>query len=210
MADIVTRLRHHPHYAGSPRPCEWCAAVAEIERLRAENALLASYLYPVGMMLNPDAMTLRPTTLFDDGIDGITAEEVEEFLEADREDDLTAPIPAESLPPAPPAEPHDHKGHSEEKCIRCGWVMGHCPLNCMNDDTPHVFPSQLPIKADIEDPFPDVQNPWNEINRLRTALAIAAGMLSTYVVVGDSHPETMLNELLAEADKAIAKEADRG
>ena len=88
--------------------------------------------------------------------------------------------------------------------------MGHCPLNCMNDDTPHVFPSQLPIKADIEDPFPDVQNPWNEINRLRTALAIAAGMLSTYVVVGDSHPETMLNELLAEADKAIAKEADRG
>jgi hypothetical protein len=49
-----------------------------------------------------------------------------------------------------------------------------------------------------------------ENRRLRTALNIAAGMLSTYVVVGDSHPETMLNELLAEADKAIAKEADRG
>ena len=48
-----------------------------------------------------------------------------------------------------------------------------------------------------------------EIERLRTALAIAAGMLSTYVVVGDSHPETMLNELLAEADKAIDKEANR-
>jgi hypothetical protein len=57
---------------------------ADNERLRAENALLASYLYPVGMMLNPDAMTLRPTTLFDDGIDGVTAEEVEEFLDDDR------------------------------------------------------------------------------------------------------------------------------
>ena len=50
----------------------------------------------------------------------------------------------------------------------------------------------------------------DEIERLRTALAIAAGMLSTYVVVGDSHPETMLRNLLAEADKAIAKEAHRG
>ena len=37
---------------------------------------------------------------------------------------------------------HDHKGHSEEKCVRCGWVMGHRPLNCMNDNTPHRFPSQ--------------------------------------------------------------------
>lgn len=42
---------------------------------------------------------------------------------------------------------HDHKGHSEEKCVRCGWVMGHQPLNCNNDDTPHVFPSQL---AEVE------------------------------------------------------------
>lgn len=39
--------------------------------------------------------------------------------------------------------PHDHKGFSEEKCIRCGWVMGHQALNCNNDDTPHVFPSQV-------------------------------------------------------------------
>jgi len=60
-------------------------AIHEIVRLRTENALLVSYLYPVGMMLNPDAMTLRPTTLFDDGVDGVTAEEVEEFLEADRD-----------------------------------------------------------------------------------------------------------------------------
>jgi hypothetical protein len=40
------------------------------------------------------------------------------------------------------AQRHDHKGHSEEMCIRCGWIMGHMPLNCQNDDSPHVFPSQ--------------------------------------------------------------------
>lgn len=46
--------------------------------------------------------------------------------------------------------PHDHKGLSEEKCIRCGWVMGHRPLNCNNDNTPHIFPSQLdPAVADV-------------------------------------------------------------
>lgn len=39
-------------------------------------------------------------------------------------------------------DPHDHKGYSEEKCVRCGWVMGQPPLNCQNDDTPHRFPSQ--------------------------------------------------------------------
>lgn len=39
---------------------------------------------------------------------------------------------------------HDDKGYSEEQCVRCGWVMGRPALNCQNDDTPHVFPSQLP------------------------------------------------------------------
>ena len=53
-----------------------------------------------------------------------------------------------------------------------------------------------------------IRSASEEIVRLRTALSTAAGMLSTYVVVGDSHPETMLNKLLAEADKAIAKEAN--
>jgi hypothetical protein len=38
---------------------------------------------------------------------------------------------------------HDNKGFSEEKCVRCGWVMGHPALNCQNDNTPHVFPSQI-------------------------------------------------------------------
>jgi hypothetical protein len=36
---------------------------------------------------------------------------------------------------------HDDKGCSEEKCLRCGWVMGSRPLNCNNDNTPHSFPS---------------------------------------------------------------------
>ena len=37
---------------------------------------------------------------------------------------------------------HDHKGFSEERCVRCGWVMGQPAKNCQNDDTPHRFPSQ--------------------------------------------------------------------
>jgi pantothenate kinase-related protein Tda10 len=68
-------------------------------------------------------------------------------------DDIVTPIEAEewgvtelaSLEDR--ARQHDHKGHSEEMCVRCGWVMGHRPLNCQNDDTPHVFPSQ---EAEIE------------------------------------------------------------
>lgn len=42
---------------------------------------------------------------------------------------------------------HDHKGYSEEKCVRCGWVMGHPALNCQNDNTPHVFPSTLSLSS---------------------------------------------------------------
>jgi len=57
-----------------------------------------------------------------------------------RPDELT-------LVPPEPAE-HDHKGFSEEKCVRCGWIMGRAPLNCMNDDTPHVFPSQQQRASD--------------------------------------------------------------
>lgn len=38
---------------------------------------------------------------------------------------------------------YDNKGYSEEKCIWCGWRMGNSPLNCNNDDTPHVFPSTI-------------------------------------------------------------------
>ena len=36
----------------------------------------------------------------------------------------------------------NHKGYSQETCVRCGWTMGDPPLNCQNDDTPHRFSSQ--------------------------------------------------------------------
>lgn len=55
---------------------------------------------------------------------------------------------------------HDHKGFSEEKCVRCGWVMGHPPLNCNNDDTPHQFPSQhepIVVVPGFTDPPPAKQ-----------------------------------------------------
>jgi hypothetical protein len=38
---------------------------------------------------------------------------------------------------------HGNAGFSEETCTRCGWRMGSPPLNCNNDNTPHVFPSQI-------------------------------------------------------------------
>lgn len=48
------------------------------------------------------------------------------------------------------ADEHDDKGYSEEKCVRCGWVMGMAPLNCQNDNTPHRFPSQLREHRQLE------------------------------------------------------------
>lgn len=45
----------------------------------------------------------------------------------------------------------DNKGFSEETCIRCGWVMGMPALNCNNDDTPHVFPSQQAENAKLRE-----------------------------------------------------------
>lgn len=39
--------------------------------------------------------------------------------------------------------PYVNKGYSEETCTRCGWRMGSPPLNCQNNNTPHVFPSQI-------------------------------------------------------------------
>lgn len=45
---------------------------------------------------------------------------------------------------SPEISARDDAGRSEEQCVRCGWTMGRPPLNCQNDNTPHVFPSQLP------------------------------------------------------------------
>lgn len=94
-------------------------------------------------------------------------------------DDIVTPD--EWAPPLPEA-PHDHKGYSEEKCLRCGWVMGHRPLNCMNDDTPHRFPSQQ-----------------DEIERLRAALALAVGELSTYGPMRYTSPDQLMEHFLQEA-----------
>jgi hypothetical protein len=44
----------------------------------------------------------------------------------------------------------DNKGFSEEACVRCGWTMGQPALNCQNEDTPHVFPSQQALIAELE------------------------------------------------------------
>jgi hypothetical protein len=57
------------------------------------------------------------------------------------------------------SSPHDHKGYSEERCSRCGWVMGSPPLNCQNDDTPHRFPSQDAALDVLEDALRDYA-PW--------------------------------------------------
>ena len=127
------------------------------------------------------------------------------FKKANPVDDFIAPIPAESLLPAPPVEPHDHKGHSEEKCIRCGWVMGHRPLNCMNDDTPHVFPSQLSEAAD-------------KIERLRAAgdalvTVMQAGSDAGWDAAIDAWQEADVtddNAQLYQNRHSSAEEADRG
>lgn len=76
--------------------------------------------------------------------------------------------------------PYDNKGFSEERCTRCGWVMGHPPLNCQNDNTPHVFPSQLAAEAEpvwsLRRIYEVLATPeWNETTRK------AATMLLWYV-----------------------------
>lgn len=58
--------------------------------------------------------------------------------------------PDEWAPPSFERHPHDHKGYSEEKCVRCGWVMGMTALNCQNNDTPHMFPSQRAVLDAID------------------------------------------------------------
>jgi hypothetical protein len=82
----------------------------------------------------------------------------------------------------PPTEVHDHKGYSEEKCIRCGWVMGHPPLNCLNDDTPHVFPSQL--DADVrmwqQKISAEARRRWPDITLMREALALGEEVGEVY------------------------------
>lgn len=73
-------------------------------------------------------------------------------------------------------EAHDDKGHSEERCVRCGWVMGHPPLNCNNDDTPHVFPSQQAAEPDAPADRADQMYRW--LHGAREALCSAQHQLA--------------------------------
>ena len=96
---------------------------------------------------------------------------------------------------------HDHKGYSEEKCIRCGWVMGHRALNCMNDDTPHVFPSQARTPSFTDDEMEAIRRfmfnelvpqSWRTIDerndRLRARLNVRFGPNVATWVLGDPSP----------------------
>ena len=65
-----------------------------------------------------------------------------------------APEPLTGADLAAEIAAHDNKGFSEERCLRCGWVMGSPALNCNNDDTPHRFPSHSPISRSGEAPEP--------------------------------------------------------
>lgn len=91
-----------------------------------------------------------------------------------------------------PEAPHDHKGHSEEKCVRCGWVMGDRPLNCMNDDTPHVFPSQQV-----------------EIERLRRFKKEATEVLAAWEAVFDALIDISPADLGVSKPTLVAKEIIR-
>lgn len=83
--DIVARLRNscdhlcvgctaeNAHYVG-------LEAADEIERLRAEVARLGSFLHPVGMLINTKHGAVIPKA----GIEGVTDEEVNEYLKVVR------------------------------------------------------------------------------------------------------------------------------
>ena len=102
--DIVTRLRQQKHRCidcegrgyfecmnvypkcescGGSGVCRKCGdqdAADEIERLRAEVARLGSFLHPVGMLINTKHGAVIPKA----GIEGVTDEEVNEYLKVVR------------------------------------------------------------------------------------------------------------------------------
>jgi hypothetical protein len=63
-------------------PCDGIKAADEIERLRAEVARLGAFLHPVGMVINTEHGAVIPKA----GIEGVTDEEVNEYLKAVRGD----------------------------------------------------------------------------------------------------------------------------
>jgi uncharacterized protein YcaQ len=72
--DIVTRLRADGVYGPTDKTLPLSSEAAdEIERLRAENTRLASFLHPVG------------ATIRYDGIKDMTSEQVDQILKAIKE-----------------------------------------------------------------------------------------------------------------------------
>ena len=82
--DIVTRLREVRRPTEmQAQPSALCMEAAdEIERLRAEVARLGAFLHPVGMVINTEHGAVIPKA----GIEGVTDEEVNEYLKAVRGD----------------------------------------------------------------------------------------------------------------------------
>jgi hypothetical protein len=72
LRELDSRLTHFVS-ATVDRSCPICDAEDEIERLRAENTRLASFLHPVG------------ATIRYDGIKDMTSEQVDQMLKAIRE-----------------------------------------------------------------------------------------------------------------------------
>lgn len=104
-----------------------------------------------------------------------------------------------------PEQPHDHKGHSEERCIRCGWVMGGRPLNCVNDDSPHRFPSQIAeteqLRAALADRI-DYQAVANIVASVKDVLDAALRLHDTQLLQADTVrlQEAEIEQLRAEND----------
>jgi hypothetical protein len=78
--DIVTTLRTMVQFTNAVAGGVCWRAADEIERLRAEVARLGAFLHPVGMVINTEHGAVIPKA----GIEGVTDEEVNEYLKAVR------------------------------------------------------------------------------------------------------------------------------
>lgn len=70
---------------------------------------------------------------------------------------------------------------SQETCVRCGWRMGSSPLNCQNDNTPHVFPSQQAALREVAEKADMV------IAAVKQAASATVGLLNSMVESGEVH-----------------------
>lgn len=99
-----------------------------------------------------------------------------------------------------PTSEHDHKGYSAEKCVRCGWVMGQRQLNCQNDDTPHVFPSQLRLEEQLQSEIALKDGLEAEAARLSEQLEATQEALRE---AADANPWTHAQDIAQEACRRL-------